>query len=166
MLSTKEKTSLIFVTVGNATQPFTRLLNGLLPLIQRDGQVRWVIQYGSTQFAHPWALTEERFPPLLFDQYLARADVVICHAGAGTLLNAWKYGHMPVVMPRLKAYNEHIDDHQYVLAHELAGQRLIIPAFEPENLPEAIAQARRAWGSQKIENKLPALVRAMIEELG
>lgn len=45
------------------------------------------------------------------------ADVVVTHAGVGTILNLLEWGVHPVVVPRRRIRNEHVDDHQLQIAH-------------------------------------------------
>ena len=45
-----------------------------------------------------------------------QADVVVCHAGAGSLTMALAAGRCPVFVPRRVSVGEQIDDHQLELA--------------------------------------------------
>lgn len=47
------------------------------------------------------------------------------------------------MMPRQKKYNEHINDHQLQLVQALTAEGRIVPAYEPEDLPHAVAEARK-----------------------
>jgi UDP-N-acetylglucosamine transferase subunit ALG13 len=47
-------------------------------------------------------------------------------------------GHVPVVVPRNPAFNEHVDDHQMRFAQWLAKRREIEVVFEMETLAAAI----------------------------
>jgi exopolysaccharide biosynthesis glucuronosyltransferase PssE len=78
-----------------------------------------------------------------FEEYMEKADLIITHGGCGTLLQAVRLGKRPVVMPRRRIYGEHVNDHQLQLVQVLASEGRIISAYEPENLPVAIEEARR-----------------------
>ncbi|MCZ2858461.1 glycosyltransferase [Blastococcus sp. VKM Ac-2987] len=60
-----------------------------------------------------------------FDRLLTDSDVFVTHSGVGTLLRALELGVRPVVVPRLAARGEHVDDHQLQVARELAGRGLV-----------------------------------------
>ena len=63
-----------------------------------------------------------------FDELVAlmtRAEAVICHAGVGTIVTALKAGHVPVVIPRLAAHGEHVDDHQMDIATKFGDRGLL-----------------------------------------
>ena len=156
-----------FVSVGNARQPFVRLVRGVLGIVQELPQPV-VIQHGNTPAEDdrrcvwvPFVGMEE------FARKLSEAELVIIHAGAGSIIHALQAGRTPVVMPRRSAYGEHVDDHQVELAEALARERRVVLAMEPENLVEA---AREALTRQRIheerhvaEPRLVALVRGALE---
>lgn len=70
-------------------------------------------------------------------------------------------------MPRLRKYHEHINDHQLQLVQSLAGEGKIVPAYEPEDLPGAIAEARKRTSTPISSAPPPMLgfVEKAIEEL-
>ena len=137
--------AVIFVTVGNATQGFRRLLDAVDRLAGAgafDGEEVF-IQSGNNQDFRPLNCKTEPFLAMRdFVLKIEQADVVVCHAGAGTLLQVFQAGKIPVVVPR-KAYREHVDDHQLELTEALAAEGRVIPAYESEYLPAAIAEARQ-----------------------
>jgi UDP-N-acetylglucosamine transferase subunit ALG13 len=57
---------------------------------------------------------------------MQEADVVITHAGVGSILSALRVGKVPVVVPRLARYHEHIDDHQIEIAKLLGNLGLVV----------------------------------------
>ncbi|MCQ1951078.1 hypothetical protein NNX28_14235 [Arthrobacter sp. zg-Y859] len=52
------------------------------------------------------------------------ADVVVTHAGVGTVLQLLELGKSPVVVPREKARSEHVDDHQSQICDLLSERGL------------------------------------------
>src|SRR5450631_2409173 len=62
---------------------------------------------------------------MAFDRYLAKpeydkrivaATMLMGHAGAGTIALALTHRKPLLIVPRLKKYNEHVNDHQVVTA--------------------------------------------------
>jgi UDP-N-acetylglucosamine transferase subunit ALG13 len=47
-----------------------------------------------------------------FAEETRRADVVVTHAGVGSVIGLIESGIFPVVVPRRSAHGEHVDDHQ------------------------------------------------------
>ena len=93
---------MIFVTVGSTQIPFGRLVSALEQL---PGE-RLFIQHGPVppppNAARSTAFMQ--FPQVI--ESMREADVVVCHAGAGSILCALRAGHVPVVVPRLKRFGE------------------------------------------------------------
>lgn len=134
---------MIFVTVGNVTQHFKRLLDAIAELAASGSlaQQQVIIQTGSNSyFASPHCVQRDFFPPAEYRQLIDDARVIVCHGGAGTLHHVFQAGKVPVVMPRRRKYGEHVDD-QYQFVKALAEQGRVIAAFEPAELAAAISQA-------------------------
>src|SRR5207249_3978192 len=88
-----------FVTVGNATDGFRRLL-GAVATLAGDGLLPTpiVIQSGHNPgFVSPHAVVRAFMPMEEFEDHVRRARLVISHAGAGTVLNAMAARKVPVV---------------------------------------------------------------------
>lgn len=161
---------MIFVTVGNATQPYRRLLNGVEALVKKGvlDPASVLIQYGHDSGfrsarcrAVPFLAVDE------FEAVIQDAELVIAHAGAGTLLHLLAAGALPVVMPRRKQYGEHVDDHQVELVEALAREGRVVSAHEPDELEGAIRKARAAGGRIGPAAEPPSrkLIGRTIEEL-
>lgn len=161
---------MIFVTVGNATQGFRRLLDAVDTLCG-NGHLRHEQVFIQTGRNPAFKSHHCECKPFLsldeFQQWMEKADLIICHGGCGTLLHAVRLGKVPVVMPRRKKYGEHVNDHQLQLVEALAVEGRIIPAYEPEDLSQAIVDAVRR-NVQRVPpppSRMIALVTHAIEEL-
>jgi len=60
-----------------------------------------------------WRTREE------LDELIRAARVVVTHGGSGCIMQALRAGSLPVVVPRLARFGEHVDDHQLQLASRL-----------------------------------------------
>jgi UDP-N-acetylglucosamine transferase subunit ALG13 len=129
-----------FVSVGNATQPFRRLLDEVARLAAVLPQPV-VVQHGATPFqadacrALPFVDMNE------FERLVASAELLILHAGAGSVIHAVRAGKVPVVMPRRALYGEHIDDHQIEFARALAAAGRVVVADDAAQLRDAVQRA-------------------------
>jgi UDP-N-acetylglucosamine transferase subunit ALG13 len=56
----------------------------------------------------------------VFEKYAREADIVITHAGVGTIMSLLDMGIYPIVIPRRAYRNEHVDDHQAQIASLLS----------------------------------------------
>lgn len=160
---------MIFVTVGNATQGFRRLLDAI---DEMAGSGKFtgeevVIQSGSNHdFQARNCRQQDYFRPDEFRKLIEEAEVIVCHGGAGTLHNVFMADKVPVVMPRRRAYGEHLDD-QFALVKAIAEQGRVIPAFEPANLLDAVMTAKhlKPQRKQSAPNNAINLIGEALEQL-
>lgn len=161
---------MIFVTVGNAKQGFQRLLDAVDIMAEQrtfDQEPIFVQSGNNPNFKSRYCEQKPFLSLEEFVNFINKASVIICHAGAGTLIQILRAGKVPIVMPRRKIYGEHVDDHQLELVQALAQQGRVVAAFEPEDLPKAIAEARQQVGVVR-SSQLPPMfniVRKAIREL-
>jgi UDP-N-acetylglucosamine transferase subunit ALG13 len=144
----------IFATVGSTQFPFERMIRALdrLPGEQLS------VQHGPV--SPPLGAAQARdfmeFPEVV--EQMEAADVVICHAGAGSILCAFRAGHRPVVVPRLARFSETVDDHQLELTRALAADGRVIAVEDLATLPEAVASAPPRRDREASEDLLPIQV--------
>jgi beta-1,4-N-acetylglucosaminyltransferase len=128
----------IFVTVGTHPQPFARLLAGLGPLAALD---ELVVQHGSAPAPAEAAVATAYLSASEVAGYIERARAVVMHAGVGSFAVASRLGHVPVVVPRLRRYGEHVDDHQAQLARALEREGKAVAVFDVAELTSALQSA-------------------------
>lgn len=136
----------VVVTLGTWEQSFRRLVERLVPLLPGDAEVLW--QTGHTDVAGLVPHPEPWVPATDLAAAVARADLVVTHAGMGASLDAFAAGRFPVVVPRRPEHREQIDDHQVQLAAELDRRGLAL-VREPETLTDQdllTASGRRVTG--------------------
>jgi UDP-N-acetylglucosamine transferase subunit ALG13 len=129
-----------FVSVGNATQPFRRLLDEVARLAAALPQPV-LVQHGFTPFDSNICQAVRFVDMSEFERLVAEADLLILHAGAGSVIHAVRAGKVPVVMPRRARHGEHVDDHQLEFAQALATAGRLVLTEEPEQLREVVYQA-------------------------
>lgn len=119
-------------------------LVGVLPeVLAPDAEVLW--QVGSTDVADFGIAAHDRVPARDLRQAVQEADLVVSHAGVGSALTALDAGRCPVLLPRRAAFDEHVDDHQALIAAELAGRGLAV-SRTPDRLTAADLLASRHTG--------------------
>jgi UDP-N-acetylglucosamine transferase subunit ALG13 len=82
---------------------------------------------------------------------IEQADVVVAHAGMGSILTALQLGKPILVMPRLSALGEHRNDHQLATAKRLLAQGRIIVAFDEGQLLEKLSYFRALRPTERID---------------
>ena len=138
--------AVIFVTVGGEL-PFDRLIRAMDAFAAAHPGEEVLAQIGASGFepAHlHWVRLLER------DDYaaaMARAELVVAHAGIGSVVTAGEYGKPIVLLPRRADLGEHRNDHQRDTAAHFVGRPGILVAENETELPARIAAARSAAGT-------------------
>ena len=140
------KEPLLFATVG-ATLPFERLLDYVGDAKSRGLiRERVVIQTGTGAGARTID-GAECVETLDFDAMralLARADLVVCHGGTGSIITALQAGCRTIAIPRLFERGEHYDNHQLEITQAFEKRGLLFVARTREEFLAALEQARAA----------------------
>ncbi|MDI6644160.1 MAG: PssE/Cps14G family polysaccharide biosynthesis glycosyltransferase [Methanobacteriaceae archaeon] len=130
---------MIFVTVGTHNQGFERLIKKMDEIAPNlDDEV--IMQIGYTDY-NPKNVEWFKFLEYndinnLYD----KADLIVSHAGAGTLLDSLNYQKPIIVVPRLKKFGEIIDDQQLELAEALGKRNRVISINDIADLERCINQ--------------------------
>lgn len=139
---------MIFVTVGTQLS-FDRLVAavdawaGLNPSVEVFGQV------GPTAFRPKHFPFAQFVSPVRAEELMRGAELIVAHAGMGSLLTALGYGRPIVIMPRKASLGEHRNDHQLATARWLAGRPGVSVAWEESEV------AARLDGRAKILSAAP-----------
>jgi UDP-N-acetylglucosamine--N-acetylmuramyl-(pentapeptide) pyrophosphoryl-undecaprenol N-acetylglucosamine transferase len=141
------KSKLLFATVG-AILPLHRLERAIVEL-KRAGRIPEdvILQVGRSELERPQieGLTiVESIPFDEIQELLKRADLVVCHAGTGSIITALAQSCGVVALPRRVDKGDSYDDHQSEIAEVFVQRGLIQVAEDAETLAAALEQARSA----------------------
>jgi UDP-N-acetylglucosamine transferase subunit ALG13 len=128
---------MIFVTVGTQL-PFDRLIRTIDQWSSRQPSVEVFAQIGPAEYQPRHIAWAEFLDADECRRKTEKADVVVAHAGMGSILTALELGRPVLVMPRLSAYGEHRNDHQLDTAKKLLAQGRIFVAFDEVELVEKL----------------------------
>jgi UDP-N-acetylglucosamine transferase subunit ALG13 len=132
---------MIFISYGTEKYKFDRLTIALENLIydEKYSGESFIVQMGYS-FKNLNAINNIKSFDFCnnddFNEYIKNADCIITHGGVGNIFTILKSNKIPIVIPRLKKYGEHVDDHQIQIVEELAKRKLIIPLLDISNLKE------------------------------
>ncbi|AKU15919.1 glycosyltransferase [Luteipulveratus mongoliensis] len=126
----------VVVTFGTMrTYGFRRAAEAVLRLLPEivadNADVLW--QVGYTDVSDLPIDGRQSMPAEELRAAVREADLVIAHAGVGSALTALDAGRVPVLLTRRQAYDEHVDDHQQMIADELARRDLAV-SCDPDQL--------------------------------
>ena len=110
---------MILVTVGTHDQQFNRLVRFMDEWAgEHDEPV--VIQSGCSTVEPHHCELRDYYPFQMMQKYMEEARIVITHGGPSSFVTALRLGKTPIVVPRKKEFNEHVNDHQVAFARAFA----------------------------------------------
>lgn len=132
---------MILVLLGTQDNSFTRLLeeidNCITLGIISD---KVLVQSGYTKYNSKNMEIIDFVPLVEFENLINNADLIITHGGVGSIINSIKLGKKVIAVPRLKEYNEHVNDHQIQIVESFDKQGFIKGIFDLSTLPEVLKQ--------------------------
>ncbi|MFH1235198.1 MAG: PssE/Cps14G family polysaccharide biosynthesis glycosyltransferase [Candidatus Diapherotrites archaeon] len=145
----------IFVALGTHPQQFDRLLEKIDSLVESEKiKAEVFAQTGSSGYGPKNYKSQKFLSPEEFSKEFDKADIIISHGGAGAIINALEAKKPLIIVPRLKKFCEHTDDHQIDLAKAMHERKKAIAVFGLEKLPEAIEKARNFRAEKESEKEL------------
>lgn len=131
---------MIFITVGTHEQPFNRLVEYIDKLVA-TGEIteKVVIQTGFSTYDPKCCEWQKLYPYQEMVRLVSEARIVITHGGPSSFIMPLQIGKTPIVVPRQKKYDEHVNDHQVNFVKEVAERMgTIIAVVDVEKLGETI----------------------------
>jgi len=128
----------IFVTVGN-TDPFDRLIQAVERWsVTRTPREDIHAQIGAGKFV-PTSFPTVRFlDPVTFESQFKQAELVVSHAGMGTIITALELGKPLLVMPKRASLGEQRNEHQLATVEHVCRKNSIWVADDEEKFPAVI----------------------------
>lgn len=130
---------MIFVSVGTQKFQFNRLLRKIDDLIGQNIIKDTVYaQIGYSTYKPKFFAYDEFIDEKNFISHISASNLVITHSGVGCILNCVKNSKPVIVVPRMKCYGEHIDDHQYEIAKAFSDKGIVALCSDLDRLSEVI----------------------------
>lgn len=132
---------MIFVTVGNHYQGFDRLIKTVDEIASRTSY-DILIQKGYSLYCPQHAQYFDFVPIQTAMEYIRTSELVVSHAGFGTIILCKEYGIPLIIFPRRKKYGEHGTDHQMEIARAIEERKddHIYIVYEEDRLEVKIAK--------------------------
>lgn len=133
---------MIFVTVGTHEQQFDRLVKKIDEIaLEIDCEI--VLQKGYSSYKCKNIKAE--YDLISFQEmkkYMETCDVIITHGGPGSIFLPLSLGKKPIVVPRLKQFEEHVDNHQKDFAIRLKNDETIDVVLEDIEVLSLLIKSR------------------------
>lgn len=130
---------MVFIAIGTQKQQFTRIFE----LVEKSKILKneeIFAQSGFTKYDSKRIKMLGFIPQEQLEDYIKNCSIVICHGGVGTIFTALRYDKKVLVVPRLKKYKEHKNDHQVEICEELAKEGYIAYLRHTEDIDEKIKE--------------------------
>lgn len=131
---------MIFVTLGTQKFQMNRLIKGVDALAEKVEEEIF-IQTGHSGYKpvncgyQPFLTKEE------YREKIENCRLLITHAGVGTIIEGITAGKPVIVVPRLAAMKEHVDDHQKQIAEAFRDKGCILCCQDVEELAKYVKKA-------------------------
>lgn len=159
---------MIFVTVGEQL-PFDRLVRAI-DVWAEDLQADVFAQIGNTNFKPVNIRYESQMPFERYRSCMQKAEVIVAHAGMGTILTALEFNKPLLVMPRDAKLQEVRNDHQFGTARRFATLDLVQVAYNSLELSAKLNQflnvrpARPEYSRPEVSSRLLEYIEAFVEK--
>ncbi len=145
---------MIFVTVGNHFQGFERLLERVDEMAPRVPH-EIVAQKGYSKYVPKNMKYFDFVPANTAMEYIRNSDLVVSHAGMGTIILCKEYGTPILIFPRREKFGEHVNDHQLEIAQvlEKRGDKNTYIVYEENQLEQKIREVVGKKEMAEVESK-------------
>jgi len=131
---------MIFVTVGSMF-PFDRLIRVMDEWTAAQGRSDVFAQIGNGTYEPKHMKWTRKLDQLDFTRTVQDSELIVAHAGMGSVIMADQYAKPIVLLPRIKDQGEHTTDHQLATAAWLRGKPGIHVADTDADLAPSIGLA-------------------------
>lgn len=139
----------IFIVVGTQ-EPFDRMIKAIDEWAENQKGYSIFAQISKAQYEPRSFEFTDFIDPDLFDLRFNEADLIISHAGMGTIISALAHGKPIIVMPRLAANHEHRNDHQVDTAKSFQELGYVKAVYNDREMHEALDTAQFLKAAEKI----------------
>ena len=154
---------MILVTVGSQV-PFDRLIRAVDEWAQLRGRTDVFAQIADGSY-HPAHMRFTDFvDPSEFKRLVGEAQVIVSHAGMGSIITALELGKPIVVMPRRACFRETRNDHQVAAAKHFGEMGRIIVASDELEVADKLDYSLTVRSSARIDTKASPRLIATIQD--
>lgn len=152
---------MILVVLGTQDKDFSRLLKAVDKEIE-NGTIKdkVIVQAGQTKYESSNMEIFDLIPAPEFEKLLDKADLIITHGGAGSILSAIKKGKKVIAAARLSKYGEHHNDHQKQIIKEFSDLGYILELRDFKKLGKIIEKSK-TFKPKKFESNTKNMVKLL-----
>ena len=141
---------MIFVSLGTQDKPFNRIIDYVISLKENLKELqseKIIIQLGQTKLIKSDneriknlenIIIYDMLKPEKMKDIIKDSDIIITHAGVGTIMECLEMGKEIIVVPRKVENLEHVNNHQEEIAYEMEKQGFLTKVDTYEELENKI----------------------------
>ena len=157
---------MILVMLGTQNNSFERLLKELDKLKEKKIiKEKIIVQAGYTKYKSNNLEIFDFIEKDKLEKYQDKADIIITHGGVGSIISSLKKDKKVIAVPRLKEYDEHVNNHQKDIIESFSKNGFIIGINDVKELEEAYKKISKFKPNKYIPNnsKIIKIVEDFIE---
>lgn len=145
---------MILVLLGTFKIEFSRPIIAIENAI-KNGEINEevIVQAGHTAYTSEFLTIRSFINPKELDELYERAEIIVTHAGVGSILRGFRMNKKIIAIPRLYKFQEHVDDHQLDISEEFSRLNYLIIWNENDKFKDILAKARNFEPSPFVSNK-------------
>lgn len=128
---------MIFVTIGTQL-PFDRLVMAVDAWAEKNPTEKVFAQIGPSAKLPKHIEHVEFVPPSQVAKLMIEAELIVSHAGMGSVLTALRYQRPILIMPRKASLGEHRNEHQMATAKWLDSRPGVTVCWDESTLAEML----------------------------
>lgn len=140
---------MILVTLGTQKQQFTRLLD-YIENSNIDEEI--IVQAGFTKYESKKMKIFDFIDYDKMNDYIDKADLIITHAGTGSIVSALKKNKKVIACARLSKYLEHVDDHQEEILDVFYEEGFILKIDDELNMNDIYKESKKFKPKKFVSN--------------
>lgn len=156
---------MIFVSLGTQKFQFNRLLKELDYLVgEKKIENNIFAQIGYSDY-QPKNYNYTQFMGIdNYKKIIEECDLVITHGGTGAIVSSLKKRKKIIACPRLKKYEEHVDNHQLEIVDKFMKKNYILSCIDMKNMENTICKLNQIEfkefksNSQEFNSKLEEMI--------
>ena len=152
---------MILVTLGTQKQQFTRLLEYIENANIKE---EIIVQAGFTKFESNKMKIFDFIDYDAMNKYIDKADLIITHAGTGSIVSALKKDKKVIACARKSKYQEHVDDHQEEILDVFYEEGYILKIDEELDLDDVYKKSK-SFKPKKFISNTEKFIRLLEKEI-
>lgn len=135
---------MILVMLGTQNNDFHRLLDEIEKNI-KNGNINEevIVQAGFTKYKSDKMKIFSMTSREELENLIKKADLIITHAGLGSIEMSLEQNKKVIAVPRLKKFGEHVNDHQKDIERKLNEKRCLVGIDDVSELGVALKKVKK-----------------------